>query len=105
VNQLSVDFNKRCDSVRREVLYNIPIESGIPMKLVRLIKVCLDETCSIVQVGKRLSDMFPIKNGLKQGDALVPLIFSFTLQHAMRRVQVNQDGLTLKWYTSVSGLY
>jgi hypothetical protein len=57
------------DSVRREVLYNILIEFGIPLKLVRLVKMCLNETYSRVQVGKHLSDRFPIKNGLKQGDA------------------------------------
>ena len=34
------------DLVRREVLYNILIEFGIPMKLVRLIKMCLTETCN-----------------------------------------------------------
>jgi len=95
-----MDFKKGCDSVSREVLYNIPIESGFPMKLVRLIKMCLNETCSKVQVGKHLS--FPIKNGLKQGDALLPLLFNCALEHAMRRVQ---DGLKLKWHTSVSGLY
>jgi hypothetical protein len=38
VHQLFIDFKKACDSVRREVLYNIPIEFGVPMKLVRLIK-------------------------------------------------------------------
>ena len=86
-------------------MYNIPIECGIPMKLVRPIKMCLNETCSKVPVGNHLSDMFPIKNGLKQGDALLPLLCSFALEHAMRRVQVYQDGLKLKWYTSVSGLY
>ena len=52
-------------------MYNIPIECGIPMKLVRPIKMCLNETCSKVPVGNHLSDMFPIKNGLKQGDALL----------------------------------
>jgi hypothetical protein len=44
VHQLFVDFTKAYDSVRREVLYNILIEFGIPLKLVRLIKMCLNET-------------------------------------------------------------
>ena len=38
---------------------------------------------------------FPIKNDLKQGDALSPLLFNFTLEDANRRVKVNQDGLKL----------
>ena len=37
VYQLVIGFKKACDSVRREVWYNILIEFGIPMKLVRLI--------------------------------------------------------------------
>jgi hypothetical protein len=73
-------------------LYNILIEFGIPMKLVRLIKMCLTETYSIVRVDKNLSDTFPIRNGLKQGGALSPLLFNFNaLESAIRRVQVIQD--------------
>jgi hypothetical protein len=49
------------------------------MKLEWLIKICLNETYSKVRVGEHLHDMFPIKNGLKQGDALTPLLFSFAL--------------------------
>jgi hypothetical protein len=52
VHQLFIDFKKACDSVKGEVLYNILLEFGIPKKLVRLIKMCLNETFSKVRIGK-----------------------------------------------------
>jgi hypothetical protein len=73
VHQLFTDFKKAYNSVWREVLYNILIEFGIPMRLLRLIKMCLNETYSTAWGGRHLSDTFAIKNDLKQGDALSPL--------------------------------
>jgi len=49
------------------MLYNNIIESGIIIYLVKLIKRCLNETCS--RVGKQLCDIFPIKKGLVKEDA------------------------------------
>ena len=95
VHQLFEHFKKAYDSVRREVLYNILIEFCIPMKLVRLIKMCVNETYSRVQECRHMSDMFPIRKGLKQVDALSQSLFNFASEYAITWVQVNQDGLKL----------
>jgi hypothetical protein len=93
VHQLFIDFKEAYDSVRREVLYNIITEFGVPMKLVRLIKMRLNETYSYstVRRGKYLSGSFPIQNGIKQGDAAFQLYF----RNAIRKFQENQVGPNL----------
>jgi len=68
--------------------------------------MCLNEIYSRVWVGKHLSDIicgnlsnlsdvFTIKKGFKQGNALSPLLFNFALEYAIRRVHVKQDSLKL----------
>jgi len=66
VNQLFMDLKKAYNSVRKEVLYNILSEFGIPVKLVRLINKRLNETYGTVRLGKHLSDVFPIKDVLEK---------------------------------------
>ena len=95
VHQLFLNVKKFYYSVRRDVLYNILIEFDIPMKLVRLIKMCLNDTYSRVRVGKHFSEVFPIRNDLKLGEALSPILLNFALNYALRRVLENQDGLKL----------
>jgi hypothetical protein len=84
MHQLFIDLQKSYDTDRMGVLYNILIEFGITMNLIRLIKTCLNEANCRIQVEKHLSQMFLIQNGLKQGDALSPLIFNFSLEYAIR---------------------
>ena len=57
------------------------------MKLVRLIKMCVNDTYIRVWGGKHLSDVFPIRNCFKQGDRLSPLFFIFAVEYSIRRVR------------------
>jgi hypothetical protein len=49
VHLLFIGFEKACDSVNREVLYNILTEFCMSVKLVRLSKMCLNEICSNIR--------------------------------------------------------
>jgi hypothetical protein len=95
VRPLFIDFKKAYDAVGRKVWHNVLVKFGIPMKLVKKIKMCLNETYIRVHVHKHLSDMFGMTNGFKQVDVLLSLVFNSALECAIRRVQVNQDGLKL----------
>jgi hypothetical protein len=89
VHQLFIDFKKAYDSDRSEVLYNIFIEFGMPLKLVKA-----NESVFEWNLGyEHLTNTFPIQNGLKQGDALLLLLLNFALEYAIRRDQVNQAAL------------
>jgi hypothetical protein len=60
------------------------------MKLVSLIKMCLNETYSKVPIGKHLSENFPIQN-------------AFALDMPLGRSR-KTSGTEIKWDKSASGL-
>jgi hypothetical protein len=93
VHQISIELKKVYDLFSRDFVYNFSIAFGIPINLVRLIKLSMTGANSRIRVGKNLSDLFPIRNGLKQVDALSPLPFNFPLGYVIRRVQVKKNSL------------
>jgi hypothetical protein len=70
-------------------LYNILIEFGIPMKLVRLIKMCLNETYSKIRIGKHLFIATAFQ-----------LCFRICHQEGPRK----PGGIEIKWDASAAGL-
>jgi len=93
--QVFVDFKKAYDSIHRESLYNIMYEFGIPCKLISLTKVCMNGTKYQVRVDNVLSEEFQVVTGLKQGDALSPLLFNIALEKAVRSIQRDNHGIDI----------
>jgi hypothetical protein len=78
-------------TVRSSLRAGRPLRPGI---FLVLISVCI----------KYLSESFPIQNDLKQGGALLSLLFKFASEYAIRKVQKNRMELIFKWDTSAAGL-
>jgi hypothetical protein len=64
------------------------------MKIVRLIKTCLNETYNVC-ISKYLSDNSLIQNGLKQAGTLLQLLLNFAVEYAIRKLEKNELGLKL----------
>ena len=92
---LFIDFQRAYDSVNRERLYETMLSFGIPAKLVRLTAMCLWGSSARVRIGGCLSESFRIGVGLKQGDALSPLLFNLVLERVVRSVNSVHGGLSL----------
>ena len=82
-----MDFKKAYDSVHRNSLWNAMQEFGIPRKLINMTRLCMEDTYNIVTYKGRKSDPFQITSGLKQGDALSPLLFNLALEKVVRKVK------------------
>ena len=90
--QLFIEFKKAYDNVHRESLYNIMHEFGFPRKLNRLVKLCMENTQYTVRVDNTMSTSFTVDTGLKQGDALSPILFNLVLEKVVRELQCLRGG-------------
>ena len=75
IYQIFVDFKKAYDSIRRDKLYAIMADFGIPNKLIRLTKATVENSAYYVKVGTIMTDGFKVGTGL-QGDGLAPNLFN-----------------------------
>jgi hypothetical protein len=94
-----VDFSQAYDSINRNKLWRNLEEFEIPTKLIQLIKECNSNTACEVKFRNQLSESFDVNSGLRQGDALSPLLFNLTLEKVVRTMPAYQDMKILGEYS------
>ncbi|XP_048521741.1 uncharacterized protein LOC125504187 [Dendroctonus ponderosae] len=75
---------KAYDSVKRVMIWETTAEFGIPHKIIRLTRVCVEGSRCKVKIGSDMSNVFRVSTGLKQGDVLSPTIFNIALEKVER---------------------
>lgn len=64
---------------------------GFPIKLIRLVKICIKNILYLVSTSNTLSETFEVVMGLKQKDALSPILFNIALEKVTRKMQESLD--------------
>jgi hypothetical protein len=63
-------------------------EMGIPMKIIRLINMTLNNSKAQIAVEDKLTQMLEINAGVRQGDLLSALSFNLTLESVIRNLEI-----------------
>ena len=74
-----VDYSKAFDSISRTKLWHKLLESNISGKIFSLVHTIYKTAISCVTSDGQISDTFPCRVGVRQGENLSPLLFLYTL--------------------------
>ena len=86
-----IDLTKAFDSVNRAAIYKILLKLGSPEKFVHMIRLLHDGMMACVLDQGTKSDLFSIKNGVKQGCVLAPTLFSIVFSVLMHMALSSAD--------------
>jgi hypothetical protein len=74
-------------------------EMEIPNRLIRLVRSTMKETKAQVRIQGQLTEEFEVKQGIKQGNGLAPILFNVELEYIIRKLTVSTNSTLL--YKSV----
>jgi len=95
VHVLFIDFKKAYDCIHRGSLLNVLRQFKLPQKLINLIKANILHMKIKIKVGNIVSQGIPVSTGLRQGDALLPILFNIALEKVIRESRIEENGIRL----------
>jgi hypothetical protein len=91
-HHLFIDFKARYDTIIRNEVHVGMSELNFPKKLIRLTKSTLTIVTCCVNIQNDCSQLFEIRQGLRQEDVLSTLFFNVVLQVIVRRAKLQATG-------------
>jgi len=91
LHNIFIDFSQVFDTVKTDVIYNSLIKHSVPDKLIKLIKLTMQQTKMKVKVNNSYSEWFEMKTGVRQGDPLSALLFSVVLDSVITNLEVRRN--------------
>lgn len=101
---LSIDFRRTFDTLKHEAIWRCLHEIGVTFKIINIVKEMYNNSiCKVMHRGKTSSSM-QIKNGLRQGCVLFPLLFNIVLNSVLRKAMKAYWGITLVLSSTLTDL-
>lgn len=104
---LFINYKQAYDSIVREELWIVMRDLEVSIKLIRLIRSCLQNSKWKIKVNDYISKEFEVKTGLRQGDALSSMFYNITLKSVIRglddthiKIRLINKNINLSAYTN-----
>lgn len=95
-----IDLTKAFDTVSREALWEILLKLGCPSKFVNVLRQLHDGMQARVAIDGEFSNAFPIRNGVKQGCVVAPILFViFFAQMLKEALSSTEEGIYIRFRT------
>ena len=91
-----IDLKKAFPSISRPLLFQKLSELPIGTNIFKCIKSMYDNIKSCVTINGRISELFSCQVGLREGECLSPILFSFYLNDLKDHLILNSEGISLK---------
>jgi len=85
IRNIFIDYMHASDSIKRNKILDSLTQNKIPFKLIKLIKLTLENTTAKVKVKNAYTMEFRVESGVKQGDPLSPTLFSLAIDTVLKK--------------------
>jgi len=86
LHMIFIDFKYAYDSINRNQLWVALEDFGFPSKFLRLIRNCNSNTFCRVRFLGETSTQLEVRNGIRQGNALSPILINLALERVIREM-------------------